>query len=56
MKNHKDTNTQDISRKDALKKMGDYGKYVALTAIGTYILLHPKQAQAASPEVPGTGF
>ena len=45
-----------ISRKDALKKMGDYGKYAALTALGTYILLNPKKAQAASPEAPGDGF
>ena len=42
----KDTN--DISRKEALKKIGSYGKYAALTAIGTYIMLHPKKAQAAS--------
>ena len=55
MKNQKD-NQHKISRKDALKKIGDYGKYTALTAIGTYILLNPKKAQAASPEDPGTGF
>jgi len=47
---------QEISRKEAIKKIGNYGKYAALTAIGTYILLHPKKAQAASPEAPGTGF
>jgi len=40
--------TNDISRKEALKKIGNYGKYAALTAIGTYIMLHPKKAQAAS--------
>jgi len=45
-----------ISRKDAIKKIGSYGKYAALTAIGTYILLNPKSAQAASPENPGIGF
>lgn len=45
-----------ISRKDAIKKIGNYGKYAALTAVGTYILLNPKQAQAASPETPGEGF
>ena len=49
-------NTQEISRKDALRKIGNYGKYAALTAIGTYIVLNPKKAQAASPEDPGTGF
>tara|TARA_R110002096_G_scaffold35714_1_gene100441 strand:+ start:666 stop:827 length:162 start_codon:yes stop_codon:yes gene_type:complete len=53
MKNKTD---KDINRKEALKKIGDYSKYVALTAIGTYILLSPKKAQAASPEDPGTGF
>jgi len=49
-------NTQDISRKDALKKIGSYGKYAALTAIGTYALLNPKKAQASSLSSPGTGF
>jgi hypothetical protein len=49
-------NTQDISRKDALKKIGNYGKYTALTAIGTYLILNPQKAQAASPAGPGTGF
>ncbi|QVY66146.1 hypothetical protein [Polaribacter sp. Q13] len=51
------TNTQEeISRKDALKKIGNYGKYAALTALGTYLILNPQKAQAASPEAPGTGF
>jgi hypothetical protein len=49
-------NQQEISRKDAIKKIGDYGKYITLTALGTYILLNPKKAQAASPEDPGEGF
>ena len=49
-------NTQDISRKDALKKIGNYGKYTALTAIGTYLILNPQKAQATSPTDPGTGF
>jgi len=52
----KQINTKDISRKDALKKIGNYGKYAALTALGTYIFLNPKKAQAQSPEAPGTGF
>ncbi|WP_169835734.1 hypothetical protein [Polaribacter reichenbachii] len=47
---------QDISRKDAIKKIGNYGKYAALTALGTYLILHPKKAQAASIIEPGTGF
>ncbi len=48
--------SQQISRKDALKKIGNYGKYVALTALGTYMILNPQKAQAQSPEDPGTGF
>ena len=47
---------QEITRKDALKKIGNYGKYAALTALGTYMILNPQKAQAASPEDPGTGF
>tara|TARA_R110001592_G_scaffold246710_2_gene508658 strand:+ start:552 stop:731 length:180 start_codon:yes stop_codon:yes gene_type:complete len=49
-------NTEDISRKDAIKKIGNYGKYAALTALGTYMVLNPQKAQASSPEAPGTGF
>jgi hypothetical protein len=51
---HKD---QEITRKDAIKKIGNYGKYAALTALGTYMILNPQKAQAASvPSDPGTGF
>lgn len=46
----------NITRKEALKKIGSYSKYAALTAIGTYILLNPKTAQARSPAAPGDGF
>ncbi|WP_299617195.1 hypothetical protein [uncultured Tenacibaculum sp.] len=49
-------NKQEITRKEALKKIGNYGKYTALTALGTYLILNPKKAQAASPEPPGGGF
>jgi hypothetical protein len=56
MKTQKETNNKEISRKDALKKIGDYGKYVALTAVGTYLILNPKKAQASSPSAPGSGF
>lgn len=49
-------NTKDISRKEALKKIGNYGKYAALTALGTYMILNPQKSQAQSPEAPGTGF
>jgi|TARA_B110000091_G_C13323290_1_gene273270 hypothetical protein len=56
MKNIDKITEQDISRKDAIKKIGTYGKYAALTAVGTYILLSPHKAQASSPEDPGSGF
>ncbi|WP_445747988.1 hypothetical protein [Polaribacter sp.] len=55
MKNQ-DTNTTEITRKEAIKKIGTYGKYAALTALGTYLILNPKKAQAQSPAAPGTGF
>jgi len=56
MKNQIKNTKQDISRKEALHKIGTYGKFAALTALGTYIMLNPKKAQAASPADPGTGF
>jgi hypothetical protein len=54
----KNINTQeDISRKEALKKIGSYSKYAALTALGTYMILSPQKAQASSaPANPGSGF
>ncbi len=56
-KNIKNTaNKEDITRKEAIKKIGNYGKYAALTALGTYMILNPQKAQAQSPEAPGTGF
>lgn len=58
-KNIKNTseNNQEITRKEALKKMEKYGKYAALTALGTYLILNPKSAQAQSvPAAPGGGF
>lgn len=36
---------KNITRKEALKKMG---KYAAFTALGTMIMLSPKKAQAMS--------
>lgn len=42
----------NITRKEALKKMG---KYAAFTALGTMIMLSPKQAQAQSGTCPN-GF
>lgn len=44
------TKENQITRKEALSKMG---KYAALTAIGSFIILNPKQAQASSPPDPG---
>ena len=52
-------NEQDnITRKEAIKKIGNYGKYAALTALGTYMILNPQKAQAASapPPADGVGF
>lgn len=46
----------EITRKEALQKIGSYSKYAALTALGTYMILNPQKAQAASPEDPGSGF
>jgi len=46
--------SEDISRKAAVKKMM---KYATLTALGTFMLLNPKKAQASSPlDNPGEGF
>jgi hypothetical protein len=59
MKNHNENRqdkVQEITRKEAIKKIGNYGKYAALTALGTYLILNPQKAQASSPEAPGEGF
>lgn len=53
--NTKESQAKDINRKEAIKKIGTYGKYAALTALGTYMILNPQKAQAQSPEKPGTG-
>ena len=51
-------NKENINRKEAIQKIGNYGKYAALTALGTYLILNPQkaQAQSAEPEAPGDGF
>ena len=41
---------KQITRKEALKKIG---KYAALTAVGTFVILNPLKAQEASPLDPG---
>ena len=56
MKRNTSKKSEKIHRKEAIKKIGDYGKYAALTAIGTYLFLNPKKAQAASPSAPGEHF
>ncbi|WP_339881592.1 hypothetical protein [Polaribacter vadi] len=48
MKSNTDNNKK-ITRKEAIKKIGNYGKYATLTALGTYLILNPQKAQAASP-------
>ena len=56
MKGGKDQQKETITRKEALERIGNYGKYTALTALGTYLILNPKKAQASSPAPPGEGF
>ena len=57
MKDNKKQAAAEISRKEAISKIGNYGKYAALTALGTYMILNPQKAQATSPaEIPGGGF
>ena len=51
IKDTEETAPSGITRKDAIKKMG---KYAALTAMGTFIILNPKKAQAQSAS-PGSG-
>lgn len=56
MKNQVENTSDSMTRKDAIKKIVNYGKYTALTALGTYLILNPQKAQAQSPTDPGTGF
>ena len=44
---------EDITRQEAIKKMG---KYAAFVALGTMIMLTPKQAQAHSVHGGGHGI
>ncbi len=46
----KKNSQESISRKQAIKRMG---KYAAITAAGTFLILNPTKAQAQSP--PPTG-
>lgn len=48
---------KEITRTEALHKIGAYGKYAALTALGTYLILSPQKAQVGSlPAEPGDDF
>jgi hypothetical protein len=56
MKKQTEKIVPEITRKAALK-IGSYGKYPALTALGTYFILNPQKAQASStPVAPGGDF
>lgn len=51
---HQLENLDGITRKQALK---DMGKYAALLGLGTFMILNPQKAQAASPpEIGGDPF
>lgn len=53
-KNKKESNfSNKMTREEAIKKMG---KYAAMTALGTFVILNPQKAQASSPPGPGGGF
>ena len=47
---NKNISKDQITRKEAIKKMG---KYAALTAVGTFLVLNPLSAQSSSPPDPG---
>ena len=47
IKYHEEEVPTGITRKDAILKMG---KYAALTAMGTFMILNPKKAQATSAD------
>ena len=50
----KNTNNKNISRKEAIKKMGSYAAFAAL---GTMVMLNPQKSQAQSgPLDHGGGF
>ncbi|MGB3606106.1 MAG: hypothetical protein WA775_13525 [Psychroserpens sp.] len=48
----RNTPNNQITRKEAIKKMG---KYAALTAMGTFLVLNPQKSQAQSPPPPDAG-
>jgi hypothetical protein len=56
MKASKKQEEDQISRKQAISKLGTYGKYAALTALGTYMILSPQKARATSVDDTCNGF
>jgi hypothetical protein len=48
----KQNNLDKITRKDAIEKMG---KYAALTAVGTFVILNPLKSHASSTPPPDPG-
>ena len=46
-------NNEEITRVEAIKKIG---RYASLTALGTFMILSPQKAQSQSPTNPGGGF
>jgi hypothetical protein len=61
MKKYQDKDLK-MNRREAITKIGDYGRYASVTALGTYLILTPLKAQATSPndggvfDPPGGGF
>lgn len=54
MSQNKNQFSKNITRKDAIKKMGSYAAFAAL---GTMIMLNPQKTQAVSgPPPPNGGF
>jgi len=51
MKNENINTKNQITRKEALSKMG---RYAALTTIGTFLILNPRKSQALSLANPTT--
>ena len=49
---NKKSQDNNITRNEAIKRMG---KYAALTAVGTFLILNPQKAQAQSPGPPDPG-
>ena len=58
MKNNKETqdSNQKITRKEAINKIGNYGKYAALTALGTYMILNQKKHKLKAQKHLGQDF